>query len=144
MSDSSGAIDLFFDMPPGKRMSPERRFDMTSEYERGRLGVRAHLLVSASVTDRAAASFQGAMCSGVWAWPQRARSKAQTSASSSLASLDRLSELRSERSMRFCAVFKTSDDVSALQNPIVSLRCSRASLRSLRASSKVSSFEIEV
>jgi len=57
MSDSSGGIDLFFDMPPGKRMSPERRFDMTSEYERGRLGVRAHLLVSARGTDRAGASF---------------------------------------------------------------------------------------
>ena len=46
MSDSSGEIDLFFDMPPGKRMSSERRFDMNSEYERGRPGVRAHLLGS--------------------------------------------------------------------------------------------------
>lgn len=72
MSDSSGAIDLFFDMPSGKRMSPERRFDMTSEYERGRPGVRAHLLVSASVIDRAAASFQGVMCSSAGNAPEGA------------------------------------------------------------------------
>ena len=35
MSDSSGGIDLFFDMPPGKRMSPEKRFEKNTEYERG-------------------------------------------------------------------------------------------------------------
>ena len=61
MSDSSGEIDLFFDMPPGKRMSSERRFDMNSEYERGRHGVRVHLLVSGLLSDRAAASLHGAM-----------------------------------------------------------------------------------
>lgn len=42
MSDSSGAIDSCFDMPPGKRMSSERRFEKNTEYERGRFGVRAH------------------------------------------------------------------------------------------------------
>ena len=80
-------------------------------------------------------------CPGQVASGRRVTVETQTRASSSLTSLWRSSELRLERSMRLSAVLRTSEEVSALQKPIVSLRCRRASFRTLSASSKVSSFK---
>ena len=107
----------------------ERCFEMNTEYERGRPGVRAHFMSGDVISDLVTARLTADAC------------VVQTRCSSSLTIFCRSSELRSERSMRSCAVLRTSDDVSALQKPIVSLSCWRASFRTRRASSNVSSFE---